>query len=353
MTTDELKARVLGTLPPEEQRAVAMAPADVAPVVGKDGEPVNVFKADSVGRAPYTADTLQPQNGNYKTADGKIGTATFSKDTKKWVDTQTGAEIPQGAQIVGSPTTSVSIDTKAPSKIEDAYGEGVGAQIKSTLDNAGKAPVVLGEVARFRDALSRAGDNITTGPMSKYALAAKQGIGGMLGTTLDGVPEAELMNNIGFTLATQASRAISSRPTQFEFAQALATKPGLALSKPGMQATLGIMEQNAHDDQALAVLANDPANRQNWTATVQKYYAEHPIMSPFEPGKPLGQADIDKLEAAAPAGGAAAPAAPAGPAGPAGPPAGAVQLLRQNPTMNAAFDAKYGAGAAARALGAQ
>jgi hypothetical protein len=93
MTSDELKAKVLGTLPPEEQRAVAMAPADVAPVVGKDGEPVNVFKADSVGRAPYTADTLQPQNGNYKTADGKIGTATFSKDTKKWVDTPISQKI--------------------------------------------------------------------------------------------------------------------------------------------------------------------------------------------------------------------------------------------------------------------
>lgn len=314
VTMDELKARILGQQTPAEQRAVALEPAGVAAVVGNDGEPTNVFKADSVGKTPYAPDTLQPQNGNYKTADGKVGTATFSKDTKKWVDTQTGVELPGGSQIVASPATQVNIDTKAPSKIEDAYGEGIGSQIKTTLENAGAAPRNLAEIAQFRDALGRAGDNITTGPLSQYALKAKQTLGGLIGEPLEGVPEAELINNIGFKLATQASKAISSRPTQFEFGQALATKPGLALSKPGMQATLSIMEQNAKDDQALAVLANDPANRQNWTATVQKYYSEHPVMSPFEPGKSLGQADIARLEAAAPVGGTAAPAASATPA---------------------------------------
>lgn len=39
------------------------------------------------------------------------------------------------------------------------------------------------------------------------------------------------------------------------------------------------------------------------------------------------------------------------PAAPAGPPASAVDYLRQNPNMAAQFDAKYGQGAAARAMG--
>lgn len=301
LTDSEMKAKILGELPKAEQRAVGLQGVGVSPVV-VDGEPINVLTPDAAGKTPYKPDERNRQLGTYVLSDGKTkGEAFFNNDTNKWNDTQSGKEIPAGSTIARNPSTQVNIDTKAPSAIETAYGEGVGGQLKMTLDNAGAAPRNLAEIAQFRDALSRAGDNVTTGPLSSYALKGKQAIGGLLGTTLDGVPEAELINNIGFKLATQAVKAISSRPTQMEFGKALEIKPGLALSKPGMLATLSILEQNAKDDQALAVLANDPANRQNWTTTVQKYYAEHPVMSPFEPGKPLGATDIARLEAAAPA----------------------------------------------------
>lgn len=313
MTTDELKARILGQQPAADQRAVVMEPAGVAAIVGKDGDPVNVFKADSVGKTPYEKETLQPQNGNYKTADGKVGTATFNKDTKKWVDTQTGAEIPAASQIVAPAGTQVTIDNKAPNAIEDGYGKAVvEGDLKPVIEAGASAPARKAQIAVLRDAVSRAGDDVTTGPLAGTVLKAKQALGGIFGTTLDGVPQAEVINNIGYKLASEAARGISSRPTQFEFGQALLTKPGLALSKPGMQATLNIMDQNADDDTALRQLMDVPGNRENWAAVRAKYYADHPIMSPFEPGKPLGKADIDKLEQAAP--NAAATGIPATPA---------------------------------------
>lgn len=97
LNDSEMKAKILGTLPENEQRAVALAPAGVAAVVGKDG-PRNVLAADSVGQEPYFNDTRQAQVANYKTPNGGVGTASLDKDSGRWKDTQTGAELPAGSQ---------------------------------------------------------------------------------------------------------------------------------------------------------------------------------------------------------------------------------------------------------------
>ena len=70
--------------------------------------------------------------------------------------------------------------------------------------------------------------------------------------------------------------------------------------------------QDLQDQQNLARLLADPANRgPQWPQVKAAYYASHPIMSPFDPARPLGQADVDALNAAA----ASAPPAPGVPAG--------------------------------------
>ncbi len=207
--------------------------------------------------------------------------------------------------------TNVTIDNKAQTAEEAGYGGAVGGVLKGVVDNAAAAPGVLSNVATLRDAVNRAGPNLSTGPFAKQVLNAKQAWGSLTGTTLDGVPEAEVINNIGTNLASQATKDMTGRPSQFEFMQQLATKPGLAQSPQGMTALLNIKEQKARDDVALGQLAADPNNRKNWLATQQAYYDAHPIMSPFRPGQAFGQADIDAIP------GVGADAANGGAAGPA------------------------------------
>ncbi|WP_026606036.1 hypothetical protein [Methylocapsa acidiphila] len=185
------------------------------------------------------------------------------------------------------------------SAINRSYGEAVGKQIGDVAAAGGTAPSVLNDIGTMRDAIQRGGDNITYGPAAEYALKARRALGNIVGEDLAGVPEADLINSVGFRLATAASKAISPRPAQAEFLRALEAKPGLSQSKSGSLAMLDVMEQDQRDKLALAQLATDPKNRENWAATVQNYYAAHPIMSPFDPSRPLGKQDVAAIESGA------------------------------------------------------
>jgi hypothetical protein len=321
LTQDEVKAAILGTLPDNEKRALVMAPADVAAVEGEDGTVNNVFKADSVGKTPYEKETLQPQLGNYKAPDGSTGTARFDKDAKVWKDTQTGATLPTGMQIVAQPATQVNIDSKAPNALEGEFGKAVvETELKPVLEAGASANLRRNTISIMEDANNRGGDDITSGPLGPAMLRLKEGAGGLFGTTMKGVPEAEVLNNAGFLLATEGAKAISSRPTQFEFGQQLQVKPGIQVSKEGRAALLNIAKQRTYDDEELSRLAHVEGSRQDWATTRSKYYNEHPIMSPFEPGRKLDKSDVDRINATMsdPSGSAAAPAAsPVAPSDPA------------------------------------
>ena len=216
---------------------------------------------------------------------------------KAWA---TPGQIPSPSSYVGAPYTrqapnQVNIDQKAESAQEGEVGKSIGQEIGDTLKAGASAPQALNTIRMMRAAAASGGDNLSTGPFGQSMLKAKQAIGNALNIEIPGTSEGEVLNNLGYGLATQAARAISNRPTQFEFGQALAVKPGLAQSKDGFQALLNIRQQDLEDQLALGKLASVRANRDNWLAVKAQYYAEHPVMSPFDPSKPLGAGDVQAI----------------------------------------------------------
>ena len=327
-----------------------------APIIYHAGDVV----ADASGRPlfsipnkPEVTDAIK--NYTYAKGQGFPGSFKDYQDEQRRADKATAVDVPQpdgrmqktwltpgqaagGGTPIGSPYTpkpGVSIDQKAESASESEFGKALGKDMGDTLMAGSSAPQALQQISIMRAAAAQAGGSLSTGPFAQYVLKGKQALGNALGVEIPGTSEAEAINNLGYGLATQAARAISNRPTQFEFSQALNVKPGLAQSPQGFQAVLNIKEQDLRDQQNLARLLADPANRgPQWPQVKANYYASHPIMSPFYPSRPLGQADIDTLRAASgaqgggSAGGALSSARDAIAKG--APRAAVIQRLRQN-----------------------
>lgn len=95
-TDAEVRGAILQGLPQNEKRAAALQGVGVTNVEGAGGPEV-AFTPDAVGRKPVIKDTSKPTIANYKTSDGRVGTAALG-DNGKWADTQTGIELPAGSQ---------------------------------------------------------------------------------------------------------------------------------------------------------------------------------------------------------------------------------------------------------------
>lgn len=94
-TVDNVKAAILGRMAPNLQEAATFGNTPLQTVQGEGG-PKLVTSLDAIGQAPVVDSGGKAQLKNYRTSDGRTGTARFD-DGKGWVDTQSGAIIPAGS----------------------------------------------------------------------------------------------------------------------------------------------------------------------------------------------------------------------------------------------------------------
>lgn len=96
MTEDELRAQLLSGMPAAQQNAWAFGSTPLESVI-RDGQPTYTTRLDAIGQQPApSASGGAPETQNYKTPDGTTGSAVYDR-TRGWVDTQTGAALPQGS----------------------------------------------------------------------------------------------------------------------------------------------------------------------------------------------------------------------------------------------------------------
>ncbi|MGO3933456.1 hypothetical protein [Rhodopseudomonas pseudopalustris] len=173
-TDSEVKAAIIGGLRPNEQRAIVMQGVGTTNVVGADEKPVVTFTPDAVGKTPYERDTLPAQTANFKTPDGRTGTAAYDRDTGKWKETQTGAELPPGTQ-----TYSANLQG-------DKQSTGLGASTQNNVDG------MLVDLALAQDTSKQLRSIIVTNPGSQGLVGSIRGTvqdviaaGGEVGKLLD------------------------------------------------------------------------------------------------------------------------------------------------------------------------
>lgn len=206
---------------------------------------------------------------------------------------------------------NTNVDTRAETEQSKAIGKAKGEIQAEDIKAGSHASIKLRQLATLDDANKNGGDDISSGPLGKAILSGKQGFSELTGIDLKGVPESEVIQKVGFGLATNMVKAITNRPSQMEFGKALENVPGLYMSKQGRVAMTSILTQDARAEQDLGRLANkhrDAESGPTWQEVKDKYYEEHPLMSPFT-GKPFGESDVQMLTKTAPKG-TAAPGAP-------------------------------------------
>jgi len=151
---------------------------------------------------------------------------------------------------------------------------------QQTYIDAGKAASQrLGTLNTLSNIIS-SDKNLTLGFGAETALKAKMALQ-QLGINVGDLSGAEAIQKLNASLASEMTKALTSRPTQFEFKTFLANNPGLLLDKAGNERLIGMFSQLAKREADIGKLARkNQDNWSNWDSVVENYDKSHPIIDP-------------------------------------------------------------------------
>jgi hypothetical protein len=172
-----------------------------------------------------------------------------------------------------------------------AYGEALKEQAKASMQNVaariqGVRPAQdsIQTLDEMSDAFKVGGKHISTGPGAQNWLKVKQAVNNWAGADIfKGVPESEQIEKLNAQLSAAVVKAMTPRPTQYEFKAFQGQLPGLLTSRGGSANLIDILRQTKVQELELGRMADKfkPGEGKSWSEVEAEYFGKHPIISPL------------------------------------------------------------------------
>jgi len=205
---------------------------------------------------------------NYSlTVPGDVSTGEGRLSGRKVTEPETGMET--------LARDKAQLDTET--EVTKTLGAAKAKDVASTIERGMTAGPVLKTIDTM-DAISKASKNIPRGPTSPFMTAVRQFADNFNIPIPKDTPEGEVLQKLNAGLASQATRAISNRGTNFELETFIKNNPGLLQTKEGMEMLLDIMRQEYKSYQDIARIANRTKGKDVdiFYDKVDEYYDKNP-----------------------------------------------------------------------------
>jgi hypothetical protein len=208
----------------------------------------------------------KPTGEQINARDEAVQAAERAKLTNQQKNTPPGMSVPEG----------------------QAYAEALKGQAAASVKNIAAriegikpAQDSIQVLDEMMNAFRSGGTNISTGPGAQQWLKVKQAVNNQIPGFFKGVPEAEEVDKLNSYLASAVAKAMTPRPTQYEFKAFQQQTPGLLTSREGSAVLADILRQTKVQELELGRIADKfKFGGKSWSDVEEKYFKDHPIISP-------------------------------------------------------------------------